>query len=247
MKVFAGLLSVMVLLSSPALAQSPPRGPAFSWTGCYAGGDIGAAWDSQNVFLSGNAPGNQGSVAGTLSANAFIGGIYAGCNWQFAPAWVLGVEGDISWTQVKDTTSAPNLFFNGAPVGSGGIDWSHNLDRLGSVRGRIGYAVMPNLLLFGTGGLAWAHSSFDGLDAGSGGCPTCRATSLSQTRDGVVWGGGMDWAPWRNSWILRLEYLHYEFPGTVSSPVDFGGGAVPVFSWEKMSVDSVRTGLSYKF
>jgi outer membrane immunogenic protein len=58
-------------------------------------------------------------VSGTLNGDSGIAGAYAGCNWQFAPTWVLGLEGDFSWTKLKDSADAPNLFFNGTPVGSG--------------------------------------------------------------------------------------------------------------------------------
>jgi outer membrane immunogenic protein len=160
------------------------------------------------------------------------------------------VEGDFSWTHLNESASAPNLFADdGKPVGSGGINWSHNLDRLGSVRGRFGYAVVPNVLLFGTGGIAWEHSDLAGLNAGP---IASRSTAFDQTHDGFVVGGGVDWAPWNNNWIFRLEYLHYQFTGT-SSTVFFPNTNNPnapianTFNWDRLSVDSVRAGVSYKF
>lgn len=244
MRVLVSLLAAALLFAAPALA-GPARTPAFSWTGCYIGAGAGVAWDDQKVSTSGSIAGDQAPVAGILSDTSGLASVYGGCNWQFAPAWVVGVEGDFSWTQLEDSASAPNLFFNGAPVGSGGINWSRELDRFGSVRARFGYAVMPDLLVFGTGGIAWAHSSFAGLNAGIGGCPNCRSSSFSDTLDGFVVGGGIDWAPWRNNWLLRLEYLHYEFSD--ASSVIFFGANRHTFNWVDESVDSVRAGLSYKF
>ena len=156
------------------------------------------------------------------------------------------MEGEYSWTQIKDISTAPNLFLNGAPVGSGGINWSHDLDRIGSVRGRLGYAVKPNVLLFAATGIAWEHSAFTGLDAGIGGCPNCRTTSVDQTHDGFVVGGGIDWAPWSGDWTARIEYLHYQFPGATSL-VSFGPANSLTFRWGNESVDSVRAGVGYRF
>ncbi|MCK9909337.1 outer membrane beta-barrel protein, partial [Microbacteriaceae bacterium K1510] len=113
--------------------------------------------------------------------------------------------------------------------------------RLGSVRGRVGFAAAPELLIFATGGFAWAHSDFAGVNRGSS---SSRSTSFGETREGYVVGAGTDWAPWHDNWVLRLEYLHYEFSGT-SSTVFFPNPNT--FYWDDESVDSVRAGLSYKF
>ncbi len=240
MRVLAIFMSAALAFADAALA-GPPEGRGHSWSGCYAGANIGGGWARENVSISGSVVGNQAPVAGALGGNTAIGGFYGGCNWQFAPTWVLGVEGDFSWTQLKDATSAPNLFANGNPVGAGGINWSRNTDRLGSVRGRLGYAVSPGVLLFGTGGVAWEHSAYSGLNTGS---VASRSTAFDQTLGGYVIGGGLDWTPNRDRWIVRLEYLHYEFKGT-SSTVFFPNPNT--FYWGRNSVDSLRAGVSYKF
>lgn len=245
MKAIAGLLGATLLFLGPAVEASP-LASEFTWTGCYLGLGVGAAWADQNVSNSGSVIGDQAPVSGTLGGSSGIVSAYGGCNWQFAPTWVLGLEGDYSWTQLKDISTAPNLFLNGTPVGSGGINWSHDQDRLGSVRGRLGYTVKPNFLLFLTGGIAWEHSAFTGLDARIGGCPNCRSTSVDQTQDGFVVGGGMDWAPWGGDWIVRLEYLHYQFPG-VFSVVSFGPANPITFRWGNDVMDSIRAGVGYKF
>jgi outer membrane immunogenic protein len=252
MKAIAGLVGATLLFAGSAVEASPwavevsPLVPEFTWTGCYGGLGIGGAWAHQTVATSGSVVENQAPVSGALGGSYGIVTAYGGCNWQFASAWLLGVEGEYSWTQIKDISTAPNLFLNGAPVGSGGINWSHNLDRIGSVRGRLGYIVKPNILLFVASGIAWEHSSFAGLDAGIGGCPNCRTTSVDQIQDGFVVGGGMDWAPWGGDWIVRLEYLHYQFPG-VASLVSFAPGNSITFRWGNESVDSVRAGVAYRF
>jgi outer membrane immunogenic protein len=234
---------------SPRYYKAPPPAPAFSWTGCYIGGDVGGAWSSQDVSNTSPVSTDQAGVTGTINASGVIGGAYGGCNFQWTPAWVIGVEGDWSGANLNGTAVAPNLLANGTPVGSGGIAWSSNLDSIATIRGRIGYVWAPNILVYFTGGGAWGRTSYTAVDAFTGGCPNCGATSFSNTASGWVIGGGVDWAPWSNNWIVRVEYLHYDLEGATST--SFFQSA-PSFvaanpTWNNISVDSVRAGLSYKF
>jgi opacity protein-like surface antigen len=100
--------------------KAPLPAPVFSWTGFYVGADVGGVWSSQDVSSACGGCG-QAPTAGSFSANGFTGGLYSGYNWQVAPQWVIGVEGDWNWAKLGGSASAPNLFPNGTPVGSGGV------------------------------------------------------------------------------------------------------------------------------
>jgi outer membrane immunogenic protein len=253
MRKVLGLVGATLLFAAPALAadlgkpvlKAPALMPVFSWTGCYIGADIGGAWDRQHASVT-SVNVNQAPVSGDLTGNSAIGGPYAGCNFQFAPQWVLGVEGDFSWTKLSSSTTAPNLFADGTPVGSGGVAWANKTDWLASLRGRLGFAVVPNVLVYGTGGVAWTRTSYAALDAFSGGCPNCLATAFDETHTGWVAGAGIDWAPWNNNWILRLEYLHYQFSGA-SSTAAFNPAQSATFTWGDLKIDTVRAGVAFKF
>ena len=91
-------------LPSRALAPAPVYvAPAFTWTGFYLGGNVGAAWGGHD-----NCPIlNDFDVVYTPRADylpnchggnkvGVIGGLQAGYNWQFG-GWLLGLEGDINW------------------------------------------------------------------------------------------------------------------------------------------------------
>ena len=105
--------------SSPLLARdlersvykAPPATPPppFIWTGFYGGGHAGAGWTgSGDVTFSASGLGDINPI--TLrsgSAVGFVGGGQAGYVWQFTPSWVLGVEGDISWTDIGSSDTAP--------------------------------------------------------------------------------------------------------------------------------------------
>lgn len=240
MKAFVGVIFVGLLTAAPVSAGSSPPSPS-SWTGCYVGAGAGAAWDDQNVSTSGSSVGNQAPVASALSGSGGVVSIYGGCNWQFAPTWMVGFEADVSWADLNNAAAGPNLLFNGTPVGVGGISWSNDIERLGSVRGRLGYVVAPDFVLFATGGYAWAQASFAGVNSGS---LASRSTSFNDTFNGFVVGGGAEWAPWHDNWVVRLEYLRYEFSET-SSTVYFPNPNS--FYWDDLSVDTVRAGLGHKF
>jgi outer membrane immunogenic protein len=144
----------------------------FTWTGFYLGGNVGSAWST--IQDNGVGGGNASSV---------MGGVSAGYNWQFAPFWVVGIEGDASWADLT------------VPAGSGDVNW------IGSVRARLGWTPTPTTLLYATGGIAWSDVNMPGVDT----------LPADQTKNGWVAGGGFEWAPWANNWSVRAEYLYYRF------------------------------------
>jgi opacity protein-like surface antigen len=71
-----------------------------------------------------------------------------------ARGWVFGIEGDWSATKLSATQNAPNLFPNGTPIGFGSITFMETTKSLASIRARAGVAVVPNVLLYATMGVA---------------------------------------------------------------------------------------------
>lgn len=258
-KVLLGSLAVIGLgfpgsavaadMAAPPVYKAPPLVAApFSWTGFYIGGDVGGAWASQDVGSIGCPTCDQAPVSSSLNGSSVIGGVYGGYNWQLAPNFVIGAEGDFSWTGLNDSATAPNLFANGLPVGSGAVDWTRDTKWLASARARLGFTPAPNALLYVTGGAAWSGSNFTALDAFLNGCNNCGGTSFSQTKTGYAVGGGVDWAPWSNNWIFRAEYLYYHFDGATATANFVGSTALAAtFNWGDLSIQEARVGVSYKF
>lgn len=238
---------------APPLYKAPPMVTApMNWTGFYIGGDVGGAWshsDSSWFGLPSAAAFTVNPTGGSNDGSGFAGGVHLGYNYQFAPAWVAGIEGDWTWTDAGGSNSqAWTAFGTGVPIGGGSATTlSSTVDWLASVRGRLGYLVTPSVLAYATGGAAWGrvHDSATAADPVAG---YLASTSFGTTADGWVVGGGVEWAMTRN-WSLRGEYLYYRlYSGQTAIVPAAGFPANPSsFSFGDTSVSVVRAGLSYKF
>jgi outer membrane immunogenic protein len=236
-------------LPRKAPAAAPPPAPVYTWTGCYIGGNVGGAWSRQTGDFAGVPAIAQ--VPGTIDQNdsSVIGGVHLGCNYQLDPRFVVGVEGDWSWTGLNGSGSAPNILAPAGPVLAGGINMSSDTKWIASLRARLGWVVMPQTMIYATGGGAWAKTDYAGLDANSTGCPVgCGVVSFSNTKSGWVAGGGVEYMLTPN-WFVRAEYLHYEISGAsaISYAAFTGGGPFAAFNWNDLKVNEVRAGISYKF
>jgi outer membrane immunogenic protein len=195
---FFGAQTIPALGADMAPLDKAPIAPGFNWTGIYLGADIGGAWSTV-----------QATGLGTNDASTVIGGVYAGYNWQFAPQWLIGIEGDASWADLT------------VPAGSGDVNW------IGTLRGRLGWTPWATTMVYVTGGAAWSTLSIPGVDT----------LSATQTKSGWVIGGGVEWAPWAGNWLLRAEYLNYNFTGIL-----LGAGL-----GTDTTINEVRAGAAYKF
>src|ERR1700730_7315182 len=87
--------------AAPVFTKAPMMAPAFSWTGCYIGGNAGGLWakkDWTNIGV--------GESSGDISS--WLAGAQVGCNYQVT-AWVFGIQADYDWTNASAT--ATDAFF----------------------------------------------------------------------------------------------------------------------------------------
>jgi outer membrane immunogenic protein len=214
----------------PPPVVAPVPIPIFSWSGCYIGGHIGGGLASKTVSASEIAPG----ISFTGHTIGFLGGGQVGCNYQFAPNWVIGIEGDGSAADIKGEATTTVLDITGTARAK--TDW------LASVTGRLGWAAGP-WLIYAKGGVAWAGDKY------SADIPVFdEHIEASETRTGWTVGGGVEWAFW-NNWSAKLEYDFYDF-GTRS--VAFTGtiGGIPEVVPGidiKQTVNAVKFGINYRF
>jgi outer membrane immunogenic protein len=258
--------STLLCAGSAFAADLPPRmsvkapvvAPvAYSWTGCYLGGHVGAGWSRTDFSEPGvpgfvpvvAPPGNSVRIDGDAGV---LGGVQAGCDYQFAGNWVVGVAGDFSWADIKDQGVDP--FFagkNGGPMTLNG-----RTDRLATLTGRVGYT-WDRVLFYGKGGGAWAHDKYSIQNAVAlygGACAVgaplvfvaCNPTG-STDRFGWTAGVGVEWA-FANNWTLLVEYDHYGFGNKGVALTDPNNTNNPLFVLNvKQDIDVVKVGINYRF
>ena len=131
--------------------KAPAVVPPFSWNGCYAGANAGGV--SGHVHEDITIPGFAVIDTGGTSSG-FIGGGQIGCNWQYDPHWVFGVEGDINYLDIDRSGYFRSVFKGEDTVGA----QKTNSKWLGTVRVRLGYA-WDRGYLYATGGMAFGDVS----------------------------------------------------------------------------------------
>jgi outer membrane immunogenic protein len=220
-------------------AKAPIAPVNSSWAGFYLGAHGGYGWGQDN-FSNGvlvSTPSPIPLIDGPRSQGG-IGGGQAGFNWQYDRV-VTGIEADFSVSSIR---GASNLAF---PDGVGDIDIESRSDSvkyLGTLRGRVGWLPVSNVLVYGTAGLAWER-----LEQTTTDITPIETQVITQPSDRFGWvaGVGVESMVSGTNWIGRLEYLHYDF-GTVASVVT--DTTVPLFEHGgKQTSDVLRAGLSYKF
>jgi outer membrane immunogenic protein len=73
-----------------------PAPPLSNWSGFYGGANLGAAFPSENITVSGG-----GSFS--TDPSGVIGGIQFGYNYLFSPNWLVGLEVEFDWTSGNGT------------------------------------------------------------------------------------------------------------------------------------------------
>jgi outer membrane immunogenic protein len=268
----AALVSLAAIGSAGAAdmaLKAPTPVPIYDWTGFYVGASWGtrlsdADWTT-TCLLPGvaacptalpNRLNFQNSVP--LNSNGARWGGYAGYNWQYQNM-LLGAEVDGAWVDSSAFVKGiPGAEDPGVP-GSPGLDTARIRTTWDAgVRGRLGWIVTGNVLLYGTAGASWIHvesSATCGTAFPVGWCagfgPFLGTTqTISTTRVGWTAGGGMEVMVTPN-WLARAEYRFANY-GTFSSTL-FGGfnGSVvngDAFSFDtKLTTQTALIGVAYKF
>lgn len=246
----------IAILAAPIAAKAQQA--SHNWTGFYAGLHAGGGWGDNDVDAGCNDP--TGSIdfspncSAAIAARAFetdystdlsgfIGGGQVGYNFQTGNV-VFGLEADISWTSIDGSdsasTNATAVFFAENSRVSQDLEW------LGTVRGRIGYAT-GNWLLFATGGLAYGEvDARYSLSVPASGFSFKDSDSSVET--GWTVGGGAEMA--FGQWSLKGEYLFYDLGDQdLSKQLVFNGVTLPgKFESDYETQGHIaRIGLNYHF
>ena len=149
-----------------------------SWNGFFMGASLGYGFgDMSSAGDSGNF---EFDSEGTFAS------VYLGHDWQFGN-FLLGLEGEWGGGDISgnDTNAATNL--------------STDLNWMTAIRARAGVLLGPALLIYATGGYAWADMNLSTSGA--------TAFKTSENMSGYQVGGGAElrFAP---SWALRFDYVY---------------------------------------
>ena len=248
----SAIMSASAFAADVASLKAAPIAPVPMWTGFYAGLNSGYGWGltpgsytQAPLFFDQRAEKYTGSPSGLGAANSgkaiinqsgYLGGGQIGYNYQLMDKYLVGLETDMqgaaisgqgyysgAGVTVNDFVGGRNDIYD--TVGNGQTQASINW--LGTLRGRAGYLITPNLLAYATGGLSyggvtatnyfgsqtneyitgnrWQLGSQQNL-AGSG--------RASTTLVGWNVGGGIEWMLSSN-WSLKSEVLYYNL-GTLT-------------------------------
>jgi outer membrane immunogenic protein len=235
------------LVQSASAADLPTKAapmytPApFTWTGFYIGGHVGSGWGTVESTVTSITAGGVPVGAGALpfsshNVNGFLGGVQAGYNWQVGPTWVVGIEGDFSWSDINGTT--PCLVVLACKTKE---KW------LADITGRVGFTV-DHALIYLKGGAAWADSDYSVTFTPFliGGGPGFAATA-SDTRFGGLLGVGVEYAITRNL-SAKVEYNYIDFGShNVTVATTVAGAPFTATSSIDQQMHLIKAGVNYRF
>ena len=201
----------------------------YNWTGFYIGGNVGYSWGRGNTDFNGSIDTTTRTrvfrtagptlvsdvttgpvtLAGVTSDRAnvdgWLGGGQVGYNVQMG-SWLWGIEADLQWARERGGINSCQP----AGCGLGAITASHDYEIkwFGTFRGRVGLLASPKVLLYATGGLAYAgiDNTLTGSIVGLG----ANSLTSSVTRLGWTVGAGVEAALWDN-WTFKVEYLYADY------------------------------------
>jgi len=200
------------MYARPAYTPPPAPAPVYSWTGIYWGGNVGYSWGQSRNDNTASIIGLGVNVQESQNVDGVIGGVQTGYNYQFG-TWVFGLETDIQASGQKGGSTFPVL-----ALPATALTTDHKLQWFGTTRPRLGFLATPNLLLYGTAGVAYGQTK-DTYTANTAGVGTVATASINDVRAGWTAGAGIEGAfgaagarrsntsIWTSaSWSRRLPY-----------------------------------------
>src|SRR5262245_44225080 len=234
----------------PLAPKAPVIAPSPSWYGSFIGVQAGYAFGSDPVEFT-TATGIYAPALGATIPFSIAGdpqgavvGARWGTNWQSGPL-VYGFLSDFSWSDIR---SSETLILTAPGLATRSNSAEQHLEWFGTSRLRAGYLVTPNLLLYGSGGLASGSMEVSvantavGFPCGvPGACPAARDTTF---RYGWAAGIGAEYQ-WGN-WSLSLDYIHYDLGRFNFAYSDAIAPAFLIASTQ-FSGEMVRGAINYRF
>lgn len=253
-KLLLATVSLVALAGSAMAADLPvyKAAPVVAAPGCaqfggfYVGGNVGwkyyeNKWHDKDYFGFDNA------LNAAESDNGWTAGAQVGYNFQWH-CTVWGVVADWNWTNAEASST---YFYDPRFPLDGSLNYNSKEKWYATLRTRSGI-VVDNLMLYLTGGFAWAK--FDRnlvYSYGDAGGIWTQTFSNSKTKLGFVIGAGTEWA-WTQNVSITSEFLYMGFekdtPSFTCTPSFCGSYSGTPFRYEfKDSEWVAKIGVNYRF
>jgi opacity protein-like surface antigen len=183
--------------SEPITPTKAP--PTYDWTGLYVGAHFGGAFDIEDGTIGPALLG--GGMTNSLDSSGALGGFQFGYNWQFAPHWLAGIEGELSWSSIEGRTN----YINTTTV----VSLQSDYNNIQTLAARVGYVRGPLLAYMKAGG-AWANIGYNIAASGA----VSGSATVNAERSGWAFGTGLEYRLSR-AWSAKAEYSFLDF-GTES-------------------------------
>jgi outer membrane immunogenic protein len=195
------------------------------------------------------------SASHKFTTSNFRYGFYVGAMSQVYTNWVVGFEADVGFYNKSSTV--PGILGCSTFACTGGALVPFNLSGDStsvkntydsSFRLRVGYLVTPDILAYGTGGLAFQRFAAS-MACNGATSPACNFSAsqidTNDTLPGFTVGGGLEWKLMQN-WLIRAEYRYSDF-GTWKPSFFQGSGIIEVFPSIHVTSQIVTAGIAYMF
>jgi len=234
--------AALSILAAPAFAadaviyEPTPAAPvaerfAYDWTGFYIGGFGGIATGDFD-YAAGPLGGPDALFVDTSASGAF-GGVQAGYDWQMG-SWVFGAVADIAKTNIDNGLS-------GTIPGLGSVSAESELEYLGTVRARAGYA-FDRALVYAHGG--WAYGKTEQTISITDAAGVTDSVSGSTSRNGWTVGAGVEYAL-TDSISFGTEYAYTDLGNKDVFADDLA--AVGAYVNEDVRIHTIKAAVTFRF
>ena len=176
----------------------------------------------------------------------YFGSFDVGYNYRFQNNILIGIEANISNSNVSDETS------QWSSVYSAYYNSSTNYYNLSTANFKIGYVIEKNLI-YAKGGIGFSEISDTFTKTySSGAIVNSPSGYLNNTSNkiGYAVGGGVEHA-FNQNWSTKIEYIKIHFPtNTVDITIPLVGGGTAsgyIFDIFRHDVDIIKIGINYSF
>jgi outer membrane immunogenic protein len=236
-------------------AYAPP--PAYSWNGWYIGANVGYSWGNAKYDAATSITNNLGvsqfgtAISESQNIDGVIGGAQTGYNYQFG-AWVWGWETDFQGSGQKGGSTLTGTLATVVGPVPATVTTDHKLEWFGTARSRLGFLWSPNVLVYGTAGVAYGQVKDSAiLNVGAAPVTAAAIATFKDVKAGWTVGAGVEGAL-GGGWSAKLEYLYIDLGKTEltsATAVTVGGATVIANANQtfRTTDNIVRVGLNYKW